>query len=208
VAGTTLRDRAPSNGSYRTAEPSADHSGGFSVTELVVVITILTILAAIAIPQIKNAVYMSHVRGAADSLSALIQQAREAAEQHDATIPFYAATVGTGSVQGAFVSCSANSCPDTGTWNVGDPYIPYGADVSNAAAAGAPAGLNPGFTPEAAGTVLYLSPFGLAYKSSGASYTGSKGFVYYLSDSHNDWAAVSVSPMGRSRVWVYSGGWQ
>jgi len=190
-----------------TAHSPVHRSRGFSVTELVVVITILLILAGIAVPEVMNAVYMSHVRGAADNLSVLIQQARMTAEQHDVTIPLYATAVGTDSVQGAFISCSASACPNAPTWQSGDAYVAYGADVSNSAQASAPAELNPGFVPEAAGTVLYLSPLGRAYKSSGVSYTMSKGFVYYLSDSHNDWAAVSVSPLGRSKVWIYTGGW-
>lgn len=129
------------------------------------------------------------------------------AEQHDTTIPVYATTVGTNSSQGAFISCSTTACPDAATWRPGDAYVPYGADVSNSDGTSAPAELNPGFVPEASGTVLYLTPLGRAYKSSGVSYTMSKGFVYYLSDEHNDWAAVSVSPLGHSKVWVYTGGW-
>lgn len=181
-------------------------SRGVTLIELCVVMAIMLVLSAIAIPQVMYAIRMSRIRSDAGSLSALIQQARGIAEQRNATVGFYAANVGTSGLPGAFISCSSTACPDAATWNNGDPSLPYGSGVKNGTAANAPAVLNPGFTLQTAGTTLYVTPLGTTSNAAAGSYT-SKGFVFYLTDNSNDWAAVSVSPQGRSKVWVYTGGW-
>ena len=192
------------------ARPLVARHAGFTMIELLVCIAIMVVLVAIATPQVLYAIRMSRIRSDAGSLSALIQQARTAAEQHNATIGFYAANVGTRSLPGAFISCSSThpttNCPDGTTWNNGDPSLPYGSGVTNGTAANAPAGLNPGFTPQTAGTTLYVTSLGTVSNVATGAYTW-KGFVFYLTDNSNDWAAVSVSPQGRSKVWVYTGGW-
>lgn len=177
-------------------------SRGVTLIELCVVMAIMLVLSAIAIPQVMYAIRMSRIRSDAGSLSALIQQARGIAEQRNATVGFYAANVGTSGLPGAFVSC----CPGGATWSNGDAYLPYGSGVQNGTAANAPAGLSPGFTQQAAGTTLYVTSLGTISNAATGAYT-SKGFVFYLTDNSNDWAAVSVSPQGRSKVWVYTGGW-
>jgi Tfp pilus assembly protein FimT len=176
----------------------AGRARGFSTIELTVVLAITLVLAGLAIPQLMNTIYMSRVRGAANDLSGLIQQARIMAERQNTTLPVYAGTVETNAT-GAFIGVNGS------TWQTGDPDIPYANGVTNGAASSAPSGLSPGFTPEAAGTVLYFSPRALPAKSSGSTYVASNGVVFYITDSHNDWAAVSVTATGRSKVWLWNG---
>jgi prepilin-type N-terminal cleavage/methylation domain-containing protein len=183
---------------------------GFSMIEIALVITIVLIVAAFAIPQVLNAINKMKLRGAASDLSALVQQARIMAERQNTTLAVYAGTVET-NVTGAFVNCSISpfsSCPIGGngsTWASTDPDVPYPSGISNGVAANVPTALNPGFTAEPAGTILYFSPRGLPVMTSGATYVASNGVIFYLTDSKGDWVAVSVSGAGRSRVWVLSG---
>jgi prepilin-type N-terminal cleavage/methylation domain-containing protein len=178
---------------------------GFSVVELLTVMAIMMVLSAIGIPVLMNAVYASRIRSAADELSALVQQARTTAEQRNAKIPFYTANVGQSALPGGFISCSSTNCPDAAAWKAGDPYVPYGSGVTNGLAANVPTALNPGFLLQPAGTTLYLTPLGLASNAATGTYTAS-GFVFYLTDTRSNWAAVSVSPRGKSKVWLYSAG--
>jgi prepilin-type N-terminal cleavage/methylation domain-containing protein len=185
------------------ADPrSSAQNCGFALIELVAAVSIVVVLSAAAIPQLLNTIYLWRVRGAADGLSGLIQQARFTAEKENATIPVYAGTVETNAT-GAFIGINGS------TWQAGDPDVPYPSGVTNAAASSAPSALNPGFTPEAAGTIFYFNPRGLPVVSSGVTYVLASGFVFYIADAHNDWVAVSVSAAGRSRVWLWNGtAWQ
>lgn len=176
------------------------------MVEMVIVIAIIMIIAAFGLPMLMNTIYLSRARGAAIDLASLIQQARILAERKNTTIAVYAGSVET-NVSGAFINCSTASCPSGGngsTWQSGDPDVPYTPGVFNAAAASAPATLNPGFTLASAGTILYFNARGLPSTATGLLAT--TGFVFYLNDTHGDWAAVSVSAAGRSKVWMYTGG--
>lgn len=183
------------------------HSRGFSMIELLIAVAVMMILAAIGIPQVMNAVYFSRIRSAADNVSMLLQQARLAAEKNNATVPFFTGNVGVNGVTGAFISCSTSggACPGGNAWSAGDPYVPYAGSVTNSTnppAAVPNASL--GFTPQA-GT-LYFTPLGRISSTATGAYT-SQGFVFYLTDAQNHWAAVSVSPTGRNKVWLYTGSW-
>lgn len=182
-------------------------SVGFSLIELCVVLAISVILAAIAVPEVLNTYYSTRVRDAANQFSALVQQASILAEQKNVTIPVYTGTVQNGA-NGAFIACSSSSCPSGGNgtvYSAGDLTAAYSADIKNGSSTSAPSGISPGFTPEASGTTMYFSPRGVAVKVNGASYILSSGFVFYFKDSRNNWAAVAVSSIGRSKVYVWNG---
>jgi prepilin-type N-terminal cleavage/methylation domain-containing protein len=182
----------------------AVQTAGFTLVELCVVMAISVILAAIAVPEVLNTYYASRVRDAANELSALVQQARILAQQSNATVPVYAGTVSSGA-KGAFIACASIPCPSGGngsSYQTADRYlVSYASNVDNGSSVSAPAGLNPGFLP-AAGT-LYFSPRGVTVSGPGGNLVN--GFVFYLTDGNNHWAAVAVSSIGRSKVYVWNG---
>lgn len=207
VTGTSLGSKRESSSNRGEIRSSAEHQRGFTMIELLIAVAIMMVLAAIAVPKVMNAVYLSRIRSAADNLSALLQQARVAAEQNNATVPVYITNVGPSNVPGAFISCSAANCPDGAAWAVNDPYVPYSGSVRNSA--NPPAALSQaslGFTAQPAGTTpVYFTSLGMISNLPAGTFTA-KGFVFYLKDNEGDCAAVSLSPTGRSKVWLYTAG--
>ncbi len=179
------------------------------MVEIVTVLAMTLILVAFGLPQLMNAVYSARIRGAASDLAGLVQQARFLAEQQNVTLAVYTGTV-DGGLTGAFIPCyrtgTSDLCGSSAgtTWATGEPDIPFTSGISLGAAASAPSGLTLGFTPQAAGSILYFSPRGLLSTSTGASAT--QGFVFYLTDTHGNWAAVAVTTAARTKVWGYTGG--
>jgi prepilin-type N-terminal cleavage/methylation domain-containing protein len=178
---------------------------GVSMLELAVVLAIVLILAAFALPQLMRTISMSRVRGAAIDVSGLVQQARIMAEKQNTTLGVYTGTV-MGKDPGAFINCSPTSCAAGGngsSWQAGDPTVAFTNTVTNAAPASAPSAVSPGhgFITEPAGTILFFNARGLPVLNTGAPCTG---IVFYFTDSYNNWAALSVSESGRSKVWVWS----
>jgi len=192
-------------------------SGGFSLLELIIVIGISIIIAAIAIPSFLTAYSNLQLRSAASALSGFMQRARIQAAKQNATY-----TIGYRSITNvneAYIDLNNN-----GQWDVGEPQLTFSSTVSPAA--GAPSGV--GGTPTAyvlvgdtAGTTydnattLGYSPRGLpcAYISGVCGTPAAGYFVYYLTSKRSGgstgWAAVVVTRAGRSKVVTWSGtAWQ
>ncbi len=197
--------------------------GGFSLIELLVVIAIIMVVAAIATPGIMNTMNGIRLRSAASEVAGIMQQCRQLAVRANR---YY--TVRTAAIQGgrvAYVDLNNN-----GVWEnaapAPEPIIQLPQSVT-VVAAGAP---NTGnltgqccatFVPQNAAVLPSFNSRGLPCVGPGNATppvnaisvcntnAGAVGFVYYMSQTRAfgavGWAAVSVTPAGRIRVWTYSG---
>lgn len=190
-------------------------SPGFSLIELMIVVAIIVVVAAIAVPSASAILNRVKLRGAAQQLADLYQEARMKAVQDDT---YYEVLVSADSAR-AYVDANGN-----GTEGSLEFVAPSGMTLSNA---GVPGGLDAkqlGFT--AITTVETSTMFdsdgvnrpGIAWSSRGfpcqrssatsPCQTGT-GWLQYLQHPEGSgiaYSAVSVSPSGRVRVWSYQGG--
>jgi Tfp pilus assembly protein FimT len=196
VSSTKSLSRAKLNNlKQRNAFSLQSSQPGFTLAELVTVVGILFIVAAIGLPKIITAAHMSRVRGGADAIASVVQQARAYAERRNTTVNVYRGTVATGST-GAFADTTGYGS----SFHIGDIYATYPANVTSGSSSNAPGNLSSsaGFTVSTASSLSFNS-LGMA----------SAGLIYYVTDPYGDWAAVAISPLGRAKVWVWNGAaWQ
>jgi prepilin-type N-terminal cleavage/methylation domain-containing protein len=190
---------------------------GFSMTELVVVVAIILIVAAVAIPNGIRVWYDMELRATSDQVASLMQQGRLMAAKNNA---YYAVCyqVSQG-LQQVYLNQTtlANSTPCTFT---AGNKLTIDLARSITAASGAPTGTNPSAytlaTDTTSGTpcdnlcTLAFSPRGLPCKldtSTGTCSTpASTYFVYYFNAvSANGYAAVLVTKAGRTRAFTWNG---
>jgi Tfp pilus assembly protein FimT len=186
---------------------------GFSLIELMIMVAIVVLVAAIAIPIFTSTLNRLKLHGAAQQLSELYQEARMRAVQDDT---YYEVLLSPDSKQ-AYVDTNGN-----GTAGVLTLQLPATVSFNNAAA---PAGLDKqtlGFDPvHTENSLMFdqdgVSRPGLAWSSRGfpcqrGSATSvcqaGTGWVQYLSEEGNPpaYVAVVVNPTGKIRVWSYEGG--
>jgi type IV pilus assembly protein PilA len=190
---------------------------GFTLPELVIVVAIILILAAIAVPNIMNYMHAAKLRGAGSDFSGVLQLARIRAVQDDR---YYSTYIIAGPPQEAYVDLTSNG----GTGVVaGDPLIEIPPEVTPVAAANAPntANLQGQFLPAGSGltvkdgsttgTPVIFSPRGLPCTTQAA--TGgtvcdsalltTAFWAFFKDTSSGMWEAVTVSPSGRIQKWQY-----
>lgn len=180
----------------RSRLQSTARQSGFTLIELLMVVAITFIVAMIGIPQVLSAYRVSRVRSGAYGALSVVQQARQYAERKNTTVNVYRGTVAAGSV-GAFADTTGSGS----SFHTGDIYVNYPGNVTNGISSNAPSGLTfsvIGFTASTS-TSLSFNSLGMP----------SAGIILYVTDAYGDWAAVAVSPVGRSKVWVWNGShWQ
>lgn len=194
-----------------------DRMRGFSLIELVIVVFVVMVVAAITIPNVLLAVSNLRLRASAGALAGLMQQARIVAAKNNAT---YAIRFGTrNGAQIAYIDLNGN-----GSFDTGEPLIEFsGTTVS---ASGTPVDHDDG-QPSAyvltddTGTDSYDNTYTLGYTGRGlpCNYDASttpatcstppaKYFVYYLRDTRiggTGWAAVVVTKGGRTKIVTWNG---
>jgi prepilin-type N-terminal cleavage/methylation domain-containing protein len=185
---------------------------GFSLIEVIIVLAIVLILAAIAIPVITQFLYGTQLRAATAEIADLMQQARINAARANATYPVRFQL--NGGLQQAYIDLNNNSSLDSN-----EPYVDLPKLIT--AASGAPSGS--GGQPSAytllgdttSGTpfdnskVLAYSPRGLPcnYVSSVCTTPAASYFVFYFTHSRNSmWSAVLVTKSGRTKSLIWNGG--
>jgi type II secretory pathway pseudopilin PulG len=200
---------------------------GFSLLELMIVVFVVMVVAAIAVPNVLLSVANLRLRYSAGDLAGLMQQARIMAAKNNPTTPTAVYPIRYGTKNGRQIAYIAL---DGGTsWNssvtvngvtLSDPLIEFSGTV--VPAAGAPSGS--GGQPSAyvlagdTGTGSYDNTYTMAYTPRGfpCDYTtpptcntpAAKYFAYYLNDTRpggTGWAAVIVTKAGRTKVVTWNG---
>jgi prepilin-type N-terminal cleavage/methylation domain-containing protein len=184
---------------------------GFTLAELIVVVTIILIVGGLSIPNLTRAIDTSKIKGSAQALAAAYQDARIRATQKDTSYAVLVSPLGI---------TPAQICIDLdgdGTCSAGDPVttFPNQVTVSNS---GVPAKLGPAQLPyqttdtehsSAPGNGLIWNALGLPCQVNTGTGTQctAVGWVQHLqlqrSNGEVMYAAVSVSPTGRVKTWIF-----
>jgi len=205
--------------------------GGFSILELVIVVFVVLVVAAIAIPNVLMAVSNIRLRASAGDLAGLMQQARILSAKNNTTYSVLYAT--RNGAQIAFVDLNGD-----GVWEnnvavtIGGQSITMSEPMvelsgGTVAASGAPSGTG---QPTAyvlagdSGSGAYDNTNTLGFTSRGlpcnydttttpatCTTPPAKYFVYYLTINRvgaggTGWAAVVVTKGGRTKIVTWNGG--
>lgn len=173
------------------------------------VVAILLVVAAFAMPYMSNVIANVRLRAGMTSLAGIVQDCRSLAIKKNKVMSTHFTTLANGPV--AFVKDATISSP---TLSSSDPQVELGAPVTQVTSltsvTGAPTALDSttlGFTPLSGDPSFNTR--GLPCPYSSGTCTTPSGFVYYFTDTRplnaNGWAAVSISPAGRVKVWMWNG---
>ena len=204
---------------------------GLTLLELLVALTVILIIASIAIPNLNTAMHSSRLKGAASDFSSLVQVARIRAVDDDHYYSLYVIPANNNnSAQRGFVdiypqaatgASGTNGATTTnGAINPQDPMIQVSAEVTPQRQGAAPntaalqALILPANSPvvpldgNAAGTPITFGPRGLPCLPVGGvcdSLGGPQAYWFFFQNTASrNWAAVTVTPAGRIQRWIYS----
>ena len=176
---------------------------GFSLVELVIVVAITLVVAAVAIPRIMGSIYNIRLRSGISSLSGLIQTGRMWSVKQNRSYQVHFTTAGTSAL--AYVDLNADNNPQST-----EPQVQLGGTiVKSSTLSGGPTALDAtilGWTPTGGTADPAFNPRGIPCAAGGSC---PAGLVYYFTDNRptgiNGWAAVSISPAGRVKTWIWTG---
>ncbi len=175
-------------------------SAGFSLVELMVVVAIVIVLAATAVPSIMNSINNIRLRSMVGTVSGVIQSGRMLAIHDNRRYAIrFSGSTGSSVV---FVDVDGNGAP-----SASEPQAQLGGTIVQVAAPVGTAALDTatlGYEPKPGD--LVFNPRGLPCTTGGAC---GVGFAIYFTDQRRvggtGYAAVSVTPAGRVKTWMWAG---
>jgi prepilin-type N-terminal cleavage/methylation domain-containing protein len=181
---------------------------GFSLMELMIVLAVVLILAAMATPRLMSTVNDISLRYAASDFSGLAQSARIQAVRRNTSYTILQGNLPSGTP--AFYL----DLPKAGVYTTGDPMLPIKPSVTvwPGIGSGAPnegtfiASLN--FTVNPGGAPLSFNARGLPCVAVGNAcpQTPGQGFVLFMSKAATmggvPWAAIVINPSGHIQLWT------
>jgi prepilin-type N-terminal cleavage/methylation domain-containing protein len=188
------------------SKASLDSQSGFTLTELIVVVTIILVVGGLSIPNLTRAIDTSRIKGAAQSLAAAYQDARIRATQKDTS---YQVLISPPGISPAQICIDLDG---DGTCSAGDPVTTFATQikVSNL---GVPVPLGPAqlnylTTDTEHSNGLTWNAMGLpCQRTSPTAPCTAMGWVQHLqllrANGGVMYAAVTVSPTGRVKVWTF-----
>ncbi len=191
------------------SKATLDSQSGFTLTELIVVVTIIVVVGGLSIPNLTRAIDTSRIKGAAQALAAAYQDARIRATQKDTSYQVLVSPPGI---------LPAQICIDLdgdGTCGAGDPITTFPAQVK-VSNLGVPVPLENQVPfralvteqPGAPNNSLTWNAVGLpCQRTSPTAPCTAVGWVQHLQllRANGDvmYAAVTVSPTGRVKTWTF-----
>jgi type IV fimbrial biogenesis protein FimT len=179
---------------------------GFSLIELLLVVAILVILAAVTVPRTLNAISDVNLRYTAQNLSGMLQSARMQAVRKNTFYSMAATTLPSGE-SAYFVNIKGGT-----TYIAGDPVLPLNSQltISLGPGAGAPneSFFISGGNINSGNDNPSFNARGLPCKVTGNSCApDNKGYAVFVSKAALTgdiaWAAVIVTVSGHIQVWTY-----
>lgn len=180
---------------------------GFTLAEMIVVVTIILVVGGMAIPNLTRAIDTSRIKGSAQALAAAYQDARIRATQNDTSYQVLISPPG--------ISQICIDLDGDGTCSAGDPVTSFPAQVK-VSNLGVPVPLSsallhfPAITTEQAGGANNLTWNAVGLPCQRTSPTASctaVGWVQHLqllrANGEVMYAAVTVSPTGRVKTWTF-----
>jgi prepilin-type N-terminal cleavage/methylation domain-containing protein len=188
---------------------------GFSLLEVVIVVAIVLILAAMAIPQVVNMMTLFKLRNSCTEFAGIVQQARSRSVQDSKYYSVYFNTSATGMTE-AFVNVKGNTIDPL------DPIVSWSPEVQPKPLASAPSTgtLKSAFLSSVTGYTLYdanlqttpitFGPMGLPCNTAGGTVCATPGaavayWTFFQDTRSQQWEAVTVTPAGKIQKWMYSG---
>src|SRR5712691_1133818 len=180
---------------------------GFSLLELMLVVAVIMILAAVSVPGLMKTVSDISLRYTASDLASLLQTTRMQAVKRNTFYSVQPGTLASGQ-QIYYMERPATA------YAAGDPIMPVGPDitVTQGAGSGAPnetAFLTSlAFTVNASAAAPSFNARGLPCIATVAACptNTTNGFVVFMSKNvllgNSPWAAVVVNPSGRVQIWT------
>jgi prepilin-type N-terminal cleavage/methylation domain-containing protein len=185
---------------------------GFSLLELVIVMAIMLVIGAMVAPKFTTMISSYRLKSTASDVSGILQRCRMQSIRSNRAVPVLATT--DNGRQQLYADVNLD-----GARSAGEPtfVMPQKVTLQATGPADATTGLNsaatrfyPGYStsPRFNARGLPCVVIGSVCKSVDAA-TKQVGFVYYLKSDNvfgqTQWAAVTVTPGGRIRSWIYSG---
>jgi type II secretory pathway pseudopilin PulG len=206
---------------------SANRTRGFSVIELMIIVTIIMVVAGIAIPNFVALAHSARLKGAVTDFASILQVGRMKAVDDDRYYSTYVLAANGNNPQQGFVDIFPQNPDGTSgagglAWNAGDPLVVISGEVSLRPQGAAPgtAGLKlqllPATSPvipqdgSVAATAITFGPRGLPCKAAGGvcdTLGGPQAYwAFFQNNVTQNWGAVTVTPAGRIQRWLFSGG--
>lgn len=194
---------------------------GFSLIELMIVISIIMVIAVAATPYMVNVISAARMRGQMQSLATFIQQSRGNAVRTNTSRAIYLSQVHSEYIVYEADVASTQPTLSNSTTAFQMPmgkqvvYIgtPTGSNVPSTLDSATVFGSS-SITPQTSGAIAWNTR-GMPCVISGSTCTtapasGADAFVWYFVFQpplgSNRWGALSVSPAGRIKTWYWDGG--
>jgi len=194
-------------------------SAGFSIVELLVVLAIILVVTAFAIPTMTTTMDGIRIRGALGSASNMVQRCRMQAIKANLYQRLHFAGTGNNVVlfvtDGTVTAATPTAAKTAGKTVSAQVWLPTQFSIPGTpSGAGAPPKLTTMQMWGSNGVTLYenVDPYftsrGMPCQVAGSTCTTTGGFVYYYqyqSAGQPRWAASSISPAGRIESWIWNG---